>query len=130
VSRGPQWAICPLDTMTHLLAPLGDEGFWYRAYCGHLLPSFVTRFKRPPQRLPCPDCAVMSRIVAPFPTTSVAGAGEVKGDGDVPALGRASRAVPGRQASAGPAPEDAAWAGPPDAADLLTVPAQHVFSGQ
>lgn len=38
MSRVPQWAISPLDTMTHLLAPLGEESFWHRAVAGICCP--------------------------------------------------------------------------------------------
>lgn len=129
MSRPPEWAISPLDTMTHLLPPLGDQSCWgvYRAYCGRLLPSFVTRFERPPHRCHCPGCEVMCRIVA-RPITSTRKV--VDSGADRSALGRAGRAITGIQASARPAPEDAAWAGPADAADLPAVQAQRVFPGQ
>lgn len=101
VRRPPQWVISPLDTMTHLLPPLGYEPCWgvYRAYCGHLLPSFVVRFEQPPQRLHCPECEVMCRILAPHYQHKEGG---VDSGADVPALDRGGRAMTGRQAGARP----------------------------
>jgi len=136
VNREPQWAVSPLDTMTHLLPPLGDQPCWgvYRAlpWAPAALPRRAPRAATSPASLPRMRGEVSDRS-APYPLQdrhradaaapgplSVTGTREVDGDAEVPALGCAARAVAGMEASAGTAAKDATGAGPAHAAALCS----------